>query len=432
MRRGSLILSAAVSVLACQCAPAGDIAAHVGASDSVRLCAAGDQLFRESRFEEAEAAYTAALEIDNRDVQAHLGLGRVAELLSDEDRARLHYSKAYQLNPLDPDAILAFASVVKEHAPREILWRNFLVLTKHDRARDAQAMEIAARLRIEEQVGDRTLSSLLSGYQPYRLPLSIFRPAGTAGGWVLAARINGAKTLRLVLDTGANGVVMNASAVRSLPLEPLTESVLAGFGSGAPIQSHVALANLFESGVLRIANLMVEVSETDIVRDADGVIGLNVFKDFLIHIDPRARAMDLTPFNSSGDDCDDCTRAYRLGNLLLMRGTINGHAQGYFILDTGSSYSLLSRDLVPREGSHSLVRGIQGEQDVKLPRLPVSIRLGEQQISDFRYATLDTNDLSSRHGVQIAGAIGYSPLGDFRLTIDYRNAWVKLERPGRR
>jgi hypothetical protein len=50
---------------------------------------------------------------------------------------------------------------------------------------------------------------------------------------------------------------------------------------------------------------------------------------------------------------------------------------------------------------------------------------------DFDCATLDTDEISARNGTEIAGAIGYSVLRDFALTVDYRAGLVKLSRPGR-
>ena len=99
---------------------------------------------------------------------------------------------------------------------------------------------------------------------------------------------------------------------------------------------------------------------------ADGIIGANVFQEFLIRLDPRAHVLELHPFRDraessgrssdpwfdyDGPRCANCDRlalAYRVGHLLLLPATLNGRQHGYFMLDSGSTYSAVSQDLVNR------------------------------------------------------------------------------------
>jgi tetratricopeptide (TPR) repeat protein len=395
-------------------------------SEAVQLSALGDSFFRQSRFEEAESAYSEALKSDPHDVAGHLGMGRIATLVSDRGGAAKHYSAAYQAEPSNPDAILAFATVVESREARQTLLRNFLALSP---AGDRRIDDVRARLRIEVQLGARKVAALKSVYEPYRIPLSPLR----SGGLFLHARLNGGSDLTLLLDTGATGVALNASAGRDAGLEQLAPAALAGFGSASPTPAHAALAATFETEALKIANLLVNVSETELTPGADGIIGLDVFQDFLIRLDPRARKLELTPFEQqeAGANCTDCTRAFRLGHLLLVRGTVNGHGEGYFILDTGSPYTLISNRLMPRSGVTATMFGAQGVQEVSTRVAPVTLRVGVQDLWGFDYATMDTGGISASNGVAIAGAIGYSILHDLSLTVDYRDGLVKFSTPGR-
>jgi hypothetical protein len=389
---------------------------------SIEMSTLGDRMFREARFEEAEATYSEALDLDQKNVPAHLGMGRLASLLSQPQQAARHFSAAYQLAPRDPDAILAFANILENPGARRTLLRNFLAFST-----DARVEDVKARLRIAEQLGASALPVLKSPYRIYRIPLSGIRSAGL----LLGARINGGRKLRLIVDTGATGIVLNASAGAEMDLEFLADAALSGYGSATPAVARVARAASFETGDLRIENLLVHVGETSLTRDADGFIGLDVFKDFLIRVDSPARRLELTPFAAptSGDEsraCDGCMRAYRLGSLLLLRGTINGHSDGYFVLDSGSPFSMVSSKLVPQEGRRAIFRGSQGDQAVALHSAPVSIQLGSRHLMDFEYATFDSTGVSLRNGTEIVGAIGYSLLRDRILTIDYRAGTVRL------
>ncbi len=163
------------------------------------------------------------------------------------------------------------------------------------------------------------------------------------------------------------------------------------------------------------------------------MIGLDVFQDFLIRVDPHARKMELSPLDGrdGSASCKDCMQAYRLGHLLLVGGEVSGHGEGYFILDTGSPYTLISRKLMPRSGRAEKMTGAQGDQAVALQSTPVALRLGARHLWGFEYATLDTDEISSNNGAAIAGAIGYSLLREVSLTVNYRAGLVKLRTPGR-
>jgi hypothetical protein len=402
---------------------------HNLAAKSMHLSILGDRLFREARFEESETAYAEALDLDQRNVRAHLGMGKIATLLSEPERAAGHFSAAYQIAPRDPDAILALANVVENVKARQTLFQNFLAL-----ASDARVEDVKARLRVAEQVGTMALSVLSSHYQEYRIPLGYGRPAGL----MLRAKINGGRELKLMLDTGATGIVLNASAGSEMEFEFLAGAVFWGFGSATPAAGRIAWPASFEAGALKMTNLLLFVSETDLMPEADGIIGLDVFKDFLIRLDPPARTLELTPFPGQAESqseespvCRDCMRAYRLGELLLMRGTVNGHADGYFVLDSGSPYSLISRQLVPQDGRFAVFTGAQGGQDVAVPAAPLNIRFGAQHLVDFDYATFDTAEISGRAGTEIAGVIGFSILRNVSLTVDYRDGLVGFGKPHR-
>jgi hypothetical protein len=117
-----------------------------------------------------------------------------------------------------------------------------------------------------------------------------------------------------------------------------------------------------------------------------------------------------------------------VGHLLLVHGEVNGHGNGYFIVDTGSPYTMISQELMPRTGRAATMTGIQGEQAVTVPLAPLAFRLGTQHLWGFEYATLDTMAISQSNGTAIAGAIGYSLLRNLSLTVNYRAGWVKLSK----
>jgi hypothetical protein len=292
---------------------------------------------------------------------------------------------------------------------------------------DERTSDAVARLAIERKLAGRTLGTVLNPHQSYRLSLSELQTHGLPSGIILRARVNGGPLLRLQLDSGAKGLILNPVAGRSAGLEILASSVLYGFGSEEPALGRVALAASLEVGALKIANILAEVTDTELVAQADGLIGLDVFKDFIIHLNSRARRLDLEPLDSS-QACTDCNQVYRLDNLLLLHATINGQSEGNFMLDTGSPISLISHRMVAGAGRTTRLNGAQGQQEVDVQSVPASFRIGPQRFLTFDYATFDTRQISARYGTFIAGAIGYSMLRELNLTVDLHRGLVKLSR----
>src|SRR5262249_31786684 len=145
--------------------------------------------------------------------------------------------------------------------------------------------------------------------------------------------------------TGATGIMLNASSARGLDVEYLTPAEIHGFGLSSPRVARSGLVPSIEIGALKLTTVPIEVSETELTSSADGVIGSDVFRDFLIRIDNRTASLDLTPL--AGSSCAQCAKAIRVGPLLLVRARVNGSADGYFILDSGSPFSLVSSKLAP-------------------------------------------------------------------------------------
>ena len=395
----------------------------------------GESHFHQAHFEDAEAAWSRALDLEPGNAVAHLGLGRLASMRSDSDSAAKHYSRAYQAAPRNPDVVLAFAGAVQNREARRTLLQNFLTLAGTAGGRRQELEDVTAQIRLDEKLGAREPGVLRSPYESYRIPLS----GSHQQGLILRARINGGRELRLLVDSGATGIVLNKAAGLHLDYEYVAPGALTGFGSDAPSGANLVLVASFKTGKLQLANLVIEVADSELIRDADGAIGLDVFKDFLIRVDPRSRLLELTPF--SGSDVSsvspDCVQAYRIGHLLLVRGAVNGKAAGYFVLDTGSPTTMLSPNVLsavslPGEGGRSMVvAGAQGSQRVAMPLTPVRLTLGARHALEFDYAMFDTRDLSVRSGVDISGAIGFSMLRNFSLTVNYRNGTVAFDNPGR-
>ena len=138
-------------------------------------------------------------------------------------------------------------------------------------------------------------AKLLSAYAPYSFKLSPFRsPWGGSGGLRIQARINDSKPLWFLIDTGAHGVFVNSAAVQGTGVRTISSSEIGGLPRRSS-RAHVAISDNVSFGPLRFGNVFLQLSEKPLTSGADGVLGLDLFASFEIHIDADAKKLELLP-----------------------------------------------------------------------------------------------------------------------------------------
>jgi tetratricopeptide (TPR) repeat protein len=408
-------------------------ALSAGADDSL-LCVSGEIQFRRGRFPDAARDYEAAIALNPDNARAWWGLGRIEQANFREQRARDLFSRAFGLNHRDTDIILAYADFVSDPASKSILLDNVARLARADQPERTERA-LAQRL-IGERLQGRTPGRLASPYAAYRLPLSGFRPrTSSQDGLLVAARINGGKPLRLLLDTGARGMVIYARAAGTLGLETIVASRLTGLGDPSAGESRVALARRVEFGDLAFEECLVEVSQRSLAPGTDGVLGADVFGRFKIAVDARKRALVLTPLDdraaAPAEGAPSSVSAVGMGNLLLVKARVEGAKEGLFLLDTGAAFTAVSREYLPpamTHGSPVELEGAQGAVGGAFRVAPLVIRVGGVALTEHSPLEVDLRAISEREGIEIAGILGYSTLGATPFTIDLRSGTVDFAR----
>lgn len=295
----------------------------------------------------------------------------------------------------------------------------------------------------DKMLRGRNLRELKSPYGPYELPLARLESSATrSGGWGLDVRFNGKGKARLLVDTGASGILLASHGVKKLGLEVLSNDKIEvrGVGDEKRPLSTVMLAKSLDIGDLRFENFPVRVSDSRRIIGIDGLIGTDVFAKFLVAMDPPKAKLTLSPIDDPDAKPRDRRRTeanlhysavMRSGSHFFLPVGINGKAQGLFLLDTGAFTNLLSKDLSRQVSSLTReerieVRGVSGKvnQLYRAERVELTFARLLQKMDVALAFDLASN--SDDFGFEMGGVLGRQALDKIRMTLDYRNGLVEM------
>jgi hypothetical protein len=273
---------------------------------------------------------------------------------------------------------------------------------------------------------------LVSPYQQYDLKLHAFYPAPLCPvGVLLQVRINGGRPLRLVLDSGAEFIVIGTKDARSVGLSSGPEMDLVGLESRV---AKVGRAETVEIGPLSFRNCPVAFVKGNVIEGADGVIPLSLFSAFLLRLDLPEKMLGLIPYPREGNTDVPPTHGVTKHDLLLVATVLNGKRNGYVVMDTGAYCSAISREVARTLNGSQIVPEVRlaaGTGAATGQRVSSSIHfaIAEQDLIPDEVVALDLSNLSSHFGVEVMGVLGFPALTHYVLTIDYRDGQVKIEPP---
>jgi hypothetical protein len=252
-------------------------------------------------------------------------------------------------------------------------------------------------------------------------------------GVLLKARINDGRPLRLVLDSGAEHIVVASGTARAVGLSIGSRMSLIGFGRTEAKAGSFAVARTVDVGPLSFRDCPVDVVDHKVVDGADGVLPLVLFSDFLVRLDFPARVLDLTPYQSARESHGRFTRAVAVNAVLFLRTALDEMHNGYFLLDTGAAHNALSRQTAQALGGPGmqapmqLVQGAAGVSEVPQMKSAVHFRTAGQKITSDDVVLVDLDTMSRYNGLEVAGLLGYPALKRYVVTVNYRDSLVRME-----
>jgi predicted aspartyl protease len=349
------------------------------------------------------------------------------------------FRRAYELNPKDPRILAAW--IPRLHGQELAAAFETYAATAGD---TTESKEFRQRMELAKALQGRQVMVLASPYHAAVIPLRGFENATThVRTYGLEVLVNGSP-VKLVLDTGASGIVMSRPAAERAGLARLADATVRGIGDDAKgTAGYRALAEHFRIGDVEYRDALISVAEQNMVGIEDGLIGSNVFSEFLITLDfggGRLRLDPLPGYRPGGEPEDrveipemrDAARVFRFGHILLAPVRVSSR-EGLFVLDTGAASSMMSYDLAAEvsklaHDDKNVLRGLSGKVGDVYQTGNVVLEFAGFAQRNLAMTAIDTWELSHRLGTEISGFLGLPVLDLFTLTIDYRDGLVKFER----
>ena len=437
----------------------------------------GEVLFRQGKIDEADGEWVRVANTGYPEARAYLGLARVYRAIAMYKSAERMIKKAHELDPEDPEIEerwigtltraermkyleAALAGENNWDAERREDTASYLEYLKERAKRKTHPCRLVSKVSATEAPLVRLLSD------PIHLR-----------GYGLTVSLNGHKS-SLMLDTGASGIVVRRGIAEKAGISKLVETKIGGIGDKGRKSAYVGIADSIRVGNLEFENCPVEVMESRSVVEEDGLIGTDVFDDFLVDIDFPNEKLKLSELpkrpgeaeskpalKEEDDDSDDeetaessdeskapdtkntsaprpephdryiapemqsYTRVLRFGHQLLVPTKIGDVPTKLFILDTGAVSNSISpaaaREVTKVHGdSNMTVKGISGTMDKVYSANKAVLQFGHLRQENQDMIGFDTTAISDNVGTEVSGFLGFTMLRFLDIKIDYRDALV--------
>jgi tetratricopeptide (TPR) repeat protein len=402
----------------------------------------GEVLFRRGNFADAENEFRAALKLDKNFALAWWGLGRVSDCMSLHKSAAQDFRQAHELNPRDPRIFAGWALRLRGRQHIDALEQY---ASMADPSRDlAELAALREHIQLDEALSGRDLMLLATKYEKTEIPLQALA-INHERSYGLEIRVNG-NPLKLVLDTGASGIFLSPKASQNAGIVRLAASTVRGFGNNTrPTGGYRGLAERVRIGDVEFRNALITVADQDLPDVQDGLIGTDVFEEFLVTLDFAARKLRLDPlpdYRPGDNDPHDraiapemrnFTRVFRFGHMLLLPTRVSNSREVHFVLDTGAARTLISYDLAEEVSKLNVdgktgLRGLSGKVADVYQTGDLFLQFAGFRQKNLGMTSIDLWDQSRRLGTEVSGFLGLPVLSLFTLTIDYRDGLVNFDR----
>jgi predicted aspartyl protease len=455
----------------------GDAAATIDAEVALAptsvplLTVSGEVRYRQGKIAEAAGIADQAFRADPCNARLYLLRARILRLNSMYASERRAIGIAHALDPSDMDI--------------RRTWLGTLPLTQRI-DEQKQILSTSNGMDAEERArAEKGLSFLVNRASNLDQTCHVASPTGSAElpfvpimsegnsrriqTWGLRVAFNNNQTI-LGVDTGASGLLINRAIAERAGLKPMARFQIGGVGDQGLQGGYVAHVDSIRVGSLEFRDCIVEVTDRKDILSMDGLIGTDVFSNYLITLDFPMRKFLLSPLpprptdagvapvtlnTESGDPGASSSSSasgpsakvqdrfispamknyvafFRSGHDVIIPARLNGKAERLFIVDTGAFSTSISpetaREVTNVSGNApGAVRGLSGDVAKVQFSEAVLFQFGGIQQQNNDLYSFDTTNLSRYAGMEISGLLGSTVLRQLTISIDYRDGLIKFD-----
>ena len=440
--------------------------------------AQGELLFRQGEIPEAGALFSEVMVSVPPNARAYLGASEVAAASAMYAREYILVKRAHEIDSADPDVRKKWMQT--ESVPDHIKsLEDYLAQPSNDDPDTRRTLTELLHYLKASQPGSLSGCRPASDVTATETDLVPIQPAGRGlQGVGVQVTING-RASKLLLDTGASGILVSRKLASQAGLKPLSDVRVMGIGDKPDSQAHIESANSVRIGNLEFHNCHIQVVD-GLSASEDGIIGADVFSDFLIEMDfpgtklrlsqlpPRpgetpskaslktsaeepATEPETTP-SASPDSSPQSARpktpryndrymapemhayvqTFRFGHMLLIPTKVNEGTERLFLLDTGAFDNTITPDAAQEvtkvHRAHRVgVHGLNGDVKKVFVANQVTLDFGHLRQTVPNIVAIDMSRVSRRTGTEVSGTLGLVMLRLLKIRLDYRDALADFQ-----
>jgi len=401
-------------------------------------------LFRRGDFVSAEREFSLAAKLDPKSAPPWWGLSRIAECTSMHKTAAALLDRAHSLDPTDPRIFHDWA--MRLPGPQHIQALEQYASMADPTRDEKQLDDLRQHIRLDRALQGRALMVLASPYQSTEIPLLNLVNSSTRTLYYGLEVSLGGINLRLVLDTGASGILIPRWAAARAGVTELAGATFGGIGDNPkPSAGYHGIVDRVRIGTVELRDALISVSNQDSIGTTDGLIGTNVFSEFLVTLDFTGRKLRLDPlpgYRPGDSELHDRVTSpalqhfapvYRFGHLLLVPTRVSDSREVLFVLDTGADRTLLSYDMAAEVSNISRndrmrLQGLNGQVADLYQTGNLFLQFAGFRQRNPAMTAVDMWPQSRNLGTEVSGFLGLPVLSLFTLTLDYRDGLVHFDR----
>jgi hypothetical protein len=406
----------------------------------------GDTLYRAGRFDEAEAAYLSALELEPENAVILEKLGLMALWRNDSEEAEIHFVDALSHTPWYRN-VWPLNTNLKYHLGMTYLRQDrFADLAQlFDEARGPVAL---GPLRDLDAFGKQM--ALFENEPPYaiegpdeaRIDFVTTDPLP-----IIEVSVNDSEPLNFIIDTGGMEVILDNDLAGQMGAQ-MAGSITGSYGGGKKAETGLGRIDSLTMGEFVVRNVPIHTLDTDPISplfdglDIHGIIGTRLLMHFLSTIDYPGGALILqrpTPTNLQSLESQATASGAKAIRFWLVQthyivawGTVNNLDPKLFFVDTGLAGAGFTAPVSVLEEAGILVDwteaqdtsgggGVFQEVDIVINRL--TLGTGENEVVEShvpgKASEHPPSVLGDTLGFHLGGLISHQFFRDHALTFDF-------------